>query len=163
MRRLHAVPSGSPLFVYNYITVSPPYNGEKGNIMSRPKNPDRIPLESSISRTVNFYTLSVLMYDKEAKSAKEYVFDGCYGNAARIAREKAKTLPGKYMDYSVSDEKPELLWLTLDEYVAVAHRAPARAAQDAQDAQEAVQEAQGAQAAEAATDAATEATEATEG
>ena len=102
--------------------------------MSRSKNPDRIPLESSISRTVIFYTLSVLMYDKEAKAAKEYTFEGCYGNAARIAREKAKTLPGKYMDYSVSNEKPELLWLTLDEYVAVAHRAPARGTTEAAEA-----------------------------
>lgn len=94
--------------------------------MSRPKNPDRIPLESSISRTVNFYTLSVLMYDKDAKEAKAYEFEGCYGNAAKIAREKARTLPGKYVDFTVFDERPELLWLTLDEYVAVAHRAPAR-------------------------------------
>ena len=109
--------------------------------MSRPKNPERIPLESSISRTVNFYTLSVLMYDKEAKAAKEYTFDGVYGNAARIAHEKAKTLKGKCMDYSVSNEKPELLWLTLDEYVAVAHRAPARGTTEATEATEAATEA----------------------
>ena len=122
--------------------------------MSRPKNPDRIPLESSISRTVSFYTLAVLMYDKTAKKAIEYSFEGCYGNAAKIARDKAKTLPGKFMDFSVSNEKPELLWLTLDEYVAVAHRAPARGVQDAQEAQGVQEAAQGAQEAQCVQEAA---------